>query len=134
MNFKKVYILIGALLICTFGLCACAPKYDDIKNKYKDDGYRVSEIPTSSDTAKDLAASYEFNLDKVEGMFRAIKNGVSINSINVYGISFSDGKEATALYNTLYNKQKENDNESFEVIKKGNTVIYGTSEAVHFIK
>lgn len=130
MNFKKVYILIGALLICTFALCACAPKYDDIKNKYKDDGYRVSEIPTSSATAKDLATYYEFDLDKVEGMFRAVKDGVSTNSINVYGIAFSDGKEATALYN----KQKENDNDSFDVIKKGNTVIYGTSEAVEFIK
>lgn len=131
MKVKKIYTLIGVLLICAFGLCACAPKYEDIKNKYKDEGYNVTEIPTGSATAKTISDMYDFDLEKVDGMFSAVKdNGDIPKGLRVDVITFSDGSEATALYN----KQKENDAVNFDVIKKGNTVIYGTSEAVNLLK
>ncbi len=131
MKVKKFYALLGVLLICTFGLCACAPKYEDIKNKYKDDGYKVTEIPTGSATAKDISTMYDFDLEKVDGMFYALKDSGDVPNANrVDVVSFSDSKEATALYN----KQKENDTPNFDVVKKGNTVIYGTSDAVKLLK
>ncbi len=131
MKVKKFYALLGVLLICAFGLCACAPSYEDIKNKYKDDGYKVTEIPTGSATAKDLSKMYDFDIEKVDGMFYALKDsGDAPNANRVDVVSFTDGNEATALYN----KQKEKEISNFDVVKKGNTVIYGTSDAVQLLK
>lgn len=113
-------------MISAVCLCSCAPKYEEIKTKYKEDGYNVMEIPLGSATAQDLASLSGFELDKVGAMFFATKD--TVNRVDV--VTFNDGKEATAFYN----KQKGISTPNFDVVKKGNTVIYGTEEAVDFIK
>ena len=79
------------------------------------------------------ATTAGFDLSKTDKMFYAIKNEGNIPNRNrVDVVSFTDGKEATAFYNS----QKENEavTADFSVIKKGNTVIYGTKDAVNVIK
>ncbi len=130
---KKFYAVFGVLLISIACLCACTPKYDDIKNTYAEAGYKIYAIPLDSDIAEMSATTAGFDLSKTDKMFYAIKNEGNIPNRNrVDVVSFTDGKEATAFYNS----QKENEavTADFSVIKKGNTVIYGTKDAVNVIK
>lgn len=130
---KKFIIVLGALLSVSFILCACTSNYEDIKKTYDEAGYKISTILVNSDIAEMQSEIDGFRLEKVDKMFYAVKdNGNIPNGSRVDVISFNDGKEATAFYNSQ--KESEQSRSNFRVVKKGNIVIYGTEEAVEIVK
>jgi len=62
---KKRALILTVLLLCVFGLSACNPSMDKIKQKYRNEGYTVQTV--SADGISKIAGCVEcFNVSKGE--------------------------------------------------------------------
>lgn len=123
---KKIAVVAVALclVIALVALCACTPKLDKLKEKYKAEGYAVTDLSADGFDIKDA---------KIEYAFTAIKGGEGLNIISggqmISVVCFGSSEDAK----TYYEKAKEAAKESFvkvTVKKKGNAIASGTEEAM----
>lgn len=123
---KKIAVVAVALclVIALVALCACTPKLDKLKEKYKAEGYAVTDLSADDFDIKDA---------KIEYAFTAIKGGEGLNIISggqmISVICFGSSEDAK----TYYEKAKEAAEESLvkvTVKKKGNAIASGTEEAM----
>lgn len=124
---KKIR-LISALLLVVLTLTAftaCTPEVDDLKDKYMSEGYPV--VDYSQDSISELT-----DVEEIEWAFSAVKT--SSSSITYYEyvtcICFSKISDAKAFYKDT----EESATDSFAVIRKGKTVIFGSVNAVEIAK
>ncbi len=123
---KKIAVVAVALclVIALVALCACTPKLDKLKEKYKAEGYAVTDLSADGFDIKDA---------KIEYAFTAIKGGEGLNIISggqmISVVCFGSSEDAK----TYYEKAKEAAKESsvkVTVKKKGNAIASGTEEAM----
>ena len=123
---KKIAVVAVALclVIALVALCACTPKLDKLKEKYKAEGYAVTDLSADGFDIKDA---------KIEYAFTAIKGGEGLNIISggkmINVVCFGSSEDAK----TYYEKAKEAAKESsvkVTVKKKGNAIASGTEEAM----
>ncbi len=123
---KKIAVVAVALclVIALVALCACTPKLDKLKEKYKAEGYAVTDLSADGFDIKDA---------KIEYAFTAIKGGEGLNIISggqmINVVCFGSSEDAK----TYYEKAKEAAKESHikvTVKKKGNAIASGTEEAM----
>lgn len=105
-------------------MCACTPKLDKLKEKFKAEGYAVTDLS---------ADDFDIEDAKIEYAFTAIKGGEGLNIISggqmISVICFGSSEDAK----TYYEKAKEAAEEShikMTVKKKGNAIASGTEEAM----
>lgn len=123
---KKIAVVAVALclVIALVALCACTPKLDKLKEKFKAEGYAVTDLSADGFDIKDA---------KIEYAFTAIKGGEGLNIISggqmINVVCFGSSEDAK----TYYEKAKEAAKESHikvTVKKKGNAIASGTEEAM----
>lgn len=123
---KKIAVVAVALclVIALVALCACTPKLDKLKEKFKAEGYAVTDLS---------ADDFDIEDAKIEYAFTAIKGGEGLNIISggqmISVICFGSSEDAK----TYYEKAKEAAEESHikgTVKKKGNAIASGTEEAM----
>ncbi len=123
---KKIAVVAVALclVIALVALCACTPKLDKLKEKFKAEGYAVTDLSAEGFDIKDA---------KIEYAFTAIKGGEGLNIISggqmISVVCFGSSEDAK----TYYEKAKEAAKESsvkVTVKKKGNAIASGTEEAM----
>ncbi len=123
---KKIAVVAVALclVIALVALCACTPKLDKLKEKFKAEGYAVNDLSADGFDIKDA---------KIEYAFTAIKGGEGLNIISggqmINVVCFGSSEDAK----TYYEKAKEAAKESHikvTVKKKGNAIASGTEEAM----
>ncbi len=123
---KKIAVVAVALclVIALVALCACTPKLDKLKEKYKAEGYAVTDLS---------ADGFDIEDAKIEYAFTAIKGGEGLNIISggqmINVVCFGSSEDAK----TYYEKAKEAAKESHikvTVKKKGNAIASGTEEAM----
>ena len=123
---KKIAVVAVALclVIALVALCACTPKLDKLKEKFKAEGYAVTDLSADGFDIKDA---------KIEYAFTAIKGGEGLNIISggqmINVVCFGSSEDAK----TYYEKAKEAAQESLvkvTVKKKGNAIASGTEEAM----
>ncbi len=126
---KKIAVVAVALclVIALVALCACTPKLDKLKEKYKAEGYAVTDLSADGFDIKDA---------KIEYAFTAIKGGEGLNIISggqmISVVCFGSSEDAK----TYYEKAKEAAKESsvkVTVKKKGNAIASGTEEAMKLL-
>ncbi len=117
---KKVFILavIAGMVVC---LAACTPSGEDLQQKYRENDFVVHALDESDLMTLDL----ECDRDDIAYAFKAKKD--KDNEATV--ISFADGQNASEFYNRQYAVKKDMD-----LVKIGNTVIFGSKEAVSLAK
>lgn len=124
---KKLFVVIVAALMCAFALCACTSQAESLKKKYEKDSYNITAIE-----ARDMRF-YGIDTDKVELSFAAIK-GADV----AFVVEYKSGDNAKALYDSLNDKGsliwEFIDGMNYITVKKNNTVIFGTKDAVDLIR
>ncbi|MCH5163718.1 MAG: hypothetical protein J1F36_01735 [Clostridiales bacterium] len=123
---RKLFVVIVAAFMCV-SLCACTSQAENLKKKYEKDGYNITGIES-----RDLRF-YGIDTDKLETRFAAIKG-----SDVAFVVEYKSGDDAKALYDSLNAKGtliwEFIDGMNYTTIKKNNTVIFGTKDAVELIK
>ncbi len=109
----KKFLLFSVLIFIVCGLAACTPRVEDIQKKYEENDFEIKNVS---------ADDYGLDNDDITYAFKAVKEGETEATV----ISFSDGNTASEFYNKQYRLKDE----TSELIKKGNTVIFGSKDAV----
>lgn len=117
MKKLSVCLIIAIAVICA---AACTPRSEDLEKIYKDNDYEIKTLATGDlDNIDDAVIEYAFEATKTTS------DGLQDAKV----ISFADGNEATSYYNRV----RAEIDPTQKAIKKGNTVIVGTADAVNII-
>lgn len=117
---KRVFIL-AAIAGIAFCLAACTPSGEDLRKKYQENDFVVHTLDESDLKTLNLNC----NQDDITYAFKAKKDDNNEATV----ISFADGRNASEFYNSRYAVKKDMD-----LVKIGNTVIFGSKEAVSLAK
>lgn len=123
---KKLLAIMSVCLVGVLVLCACASP-GSIKKKYEKENYTIMEIDR-----RDLR-TYGIYSEKVKMSFAAVK-GTDV----AFVVEYNSGDDAKDLYDRLRDKESLTGEVikglNYTVVKKKNTVVFGTKDAVVLIK